>query len=376
MNSLGNSSKWACYDSPPSASSFLLSESDQTEDEADVFSEAEGYSGRAKSLSANEGITVSANYLGFAGQPEPHSKSKYDKYKHCHNETEHPNSASSPGAATLGSSCATPGDLAFAQKVTMFKLIPRFLNLKWGKISLISDIITLVKMGMLSTILCIIIKKYLQNLLQIEMMLKMWFPQVTCQSTHTPNQTTTLRLSQNWHQNQLHMPVKKRKLSWSNPEDTGKVPTKHHQHEKHGSCQASVSLHAVSTCLPGPPKRRKILEDEAVKPSGNSCTARNEFTDSNGALSRPYFHSRRENENRKQSQISLPSPCCSPATQDSSLALTDLATTWRCCSMPARVKAEGGFHYISIMLGVAPVCNGCKARLINEEAEGETLICQ
>lgn len=30
--------------------------------------------------------------------------------------------------------------------------------------------------------------------------------------------------------------------------------------------------------------------------------------------------------------------------------------------MPARVKAEGGFHYISIMLGVAPVCNGCKAR--------------
>lgn len=127
MNSLGNSSKWACYDSPPSASSFLLSESDQTEDEADVFSEAEGYSGRAKSLSANEGITVSANYLGFAGQPEPHSKSKYDKYKHCHNETEHPNSASSPGAATLGSSCATPGDLAFAQKVTMIKLIPRFL---------------------------------------------------------------------------------------------------------------------------------------------------------------------------------------------------------------------------------------------------------
>lgn len=122
-------------------------------------------------------------------------------------------------------------------------------------------------------------------------------------------------------------PFQKRKLSWSNPEDTGKVPTKHHQHEKHGSCQASVSLHAVSTCLPGPPKRRKILEDEAVKPSGNSCTARNEFTDSNGALSRPYFHSRRENENRKQSQISLPSPCCSPATQDSSVSSSDSITT-------------------------------------------------
>lgn len=113
MNSLGSSSKWPSYDSLPSASSFLLSESDQTEDEADVFSEGEGYGGRANSLSADKEITISGNYLDFPGQPrEPRARSK------C--EPKHPNSASFPGAATLGASSASPGDLAFAQKVSAF----------------------------------------------------------------------------------------------------------------------------------------------------------------------------------------------------------------------------------------------------------------
>lgn len=126
MNSLGSSSKWPSYDSSPSASSFFLSESDQTEDEADVFSEGEGYSKRAKTLSADEGISISGNYLDFPGQSdEPRSRSKCDQPKHCVDKTKHPNSASSPGAATLGLSSATPGDLAFAQKVSTLKLIPR-----------------------------------------------------------------------------------------------------------------------------------------------------------------------------------------------------------------------------------------------------------
>lgn len=121
MNSLGSSSKWPCYDSPPSASSFLLSESDHTEDESDILSEGEGYNGRAKSPSANEGITVSGNYINFPAQSdELYFRSKFDKSKHC----QHPNSASSHGAVTLGSLSATPGDLAFAQKVSFLKLIP------------------------------------------------------------------------------------------------------------------------------------------------------------------------------------------------------------------------------------------------------------
>lgn len=51
-------------------------------------------------------------------------------------------------------------------------------------------------------------EKYLQNLLQIEVMLKIWFPQVTFQPADAPSQTTIPRLRTQWHQNQLHMPVK------------------------------------------------------------------------------------------------------------------------------------------------------------------------
>lgn len=128
MNSLGSSSKWPSYDSLPSTSSFVLSESEQTEDEADVFSEGEGYTGRRKSLSVDEGIPLTGNYLDFpAHSDQTHSRSKNDQSKQCPDQTKHPDSASTPGAATLGSSPATPGDLAFAQKVSTLKLSSRSL---------------------------------------------------------------------------------------------------------------------------------------------------------------------------------------------------------------------------------------------------------
>lgn len=120
MNSLGSSSKWPCYDSPPSASSFLLRESYHTKGGTDILS-GERYSRRIKCLSANEVSESTVYYIDFPGQSdELHSRSKCDKSKHC----QLPNSAFPPEAVTLGSSLATPGDLAFAQKVNIPKLIP------------------------------------------------------------------------------------------------------------------------------------------------------------------------------------------------------------------------------------------------------------
>lgn len=125
MNSLGSSSKWPSYDSLPSTSSFVFSESDQTEDEADIFSEGEGDSGGRKSLSADERIEFPQNASDFpAHSDRSHLRSKSDPTEHCPSETKHPDSASSPGAATLGSSAMTPGDLAFAHKVRTLKVIP------------------------------------------------------------------------------------------------------------------------------------------------------------------------------------------------------------------------------------------------------------
>ncbi|KAF3707310.1 Circadian-associated transcriptional repressor ChIP-derived repressor of network oscillator [Channa argus] len=340
MNSLGSSSAWPSCGLLPSTTSFLVSESEQTEDEGDFLSEGEGGNERTKSLLADERITLSGNYLNFPGQCDDHHlRSKNDQSKDCPCEAKYPNSASSPGAATLGSS-ATPGDLAFAQKCAdlhrfIHPLLELLHGLKTGRFDKgLTSFQQSVAMDRLQRILGILQKpemgeKYLQNLLQIEMMLKIWFPQVAFQSTlKTLNKTTTPRLSQSWHKNQLHMPVKKRKLSWSeHPELAGKVPTKckHHQHRKHGSCHASMSLVAVSTCLPGSTKRRKVPKEEILEATGNSCTAGHEFTDSTGTLSRLY--SEGDNENQKQPQISPPSPCDSPATQDSSVSSSDTMTT-------------------------------------------------
>ncbi|XP_008278681.1 circadian associated repressor of transcription a [Stegastes partitus] len=338
MNSLGNSSKWPSYDSLPSTSSFLLSESEQTEDEADVFSEGEGDSGTRKSVLVDERITLSGNYLDFPPRPDPlRSVSNCDQSELCPDKIKHPDSASSPGAAALrSSSAATPGDLAFAQKCAdlhrfTHPLLELLQGLKTGRFDRgLTSFQQSVAIDRLQRILGILQKpemgeKYLQNLLQIEMLLKMWFPQMAFKSADAPNETTTPKLGPHWRQSQLHMPVKKRKLSWSDPDRPGKAPAKHYhrQHGKYGSCHAATLPDGASTSLPGSSKKQKTPEEAAtVEPAGD------EFTDGSVALSRPsYLCSKRENESRKQPEISPPSSCGSPATQDSSVSSSNTITT-------------------------------------------------
>ncbi|XP_023129018.2 circadian associated repressor of transcription a [Amphiprion ocellaris] len=336
MNSLGKSSKWPSYDSLPSTSSFLPSESEQTEDEADVFSEGEGDGGMRKSASAYERITLSGNYLHSPPRSDQlHSKSECDESEHCPDKTKHPDSVSSLGPAALRSSSATPGDLAFAQKCAdlhrfTYPLLELLHGLKSGRFDRgLTSFQQSVAIDRLQRILGILQKpemgeKYLQNLLQIEILLKMWFPQMAFKSSDTPNETTTPKLGPHWHQNQLHMPVKKRKLSWSDPDQPGKVPAKHYhrQHGKHGSCHAATLLDGVSTCLPGSSKKQKTPEDATAEAAGDSRAAGHEFT---GMPS--YLCSRRENPSRKQPQICPPSLCGSPATQDSSVSSSNTITT-------------------------------------------------
>nr|XP_046274492.1 circadian associated repressor of transcription a isoform X2 [Scatophagus argus] len=340
MNSLGSSSKWPSYDSLPSTPSFLLSESEQTEDETDVFSEAEGDSGKTKSRSVGEGITVSGNYLPFPTHSDQlHSRStKSDQAGHRPDKTKHHGSASCPGAATLGSSSATPGDLVFAQKCAdlsrfIHPLLGLLHGLKTGRFAKgLSGLQQSVAIDRLQRILGILQRpemgeKYLQTLLQIETMLRVWFPQVAFQSTDALSQTTTPRVPP---KNQLHMPVKKRKLSWSDSDHSGKVPTKHkqHQYRKFGSCQTATSLESVSTCPPGSPKKQKIQVEETVGGAWGKLTSGHAFADSTSTLSgASYSCSKRENENRKQPEISLLTPFDSPAAQDSSVSSSDTITT-------------------------------------------------
>ncbi|KAK2855489.1 hypothetical protein Q7C36_007358 [Tachysurus vachellii] len=77
-------------------------------------------------------------------------------------------------------------------------------------------------------------EKYLPTLLQVEMMLKLWFPQVnitptgTCKSTQLSAQGSSSSSSSitppHKQRDQLHIPVKKRRLSWSDT-DSSASPT-------------------------------------------------------------------------------------------------------------------------------------------------------
>ncbi|XP_030003894.1 circadian associated repressor of transcription a [Sphaeramia orbicularis] len=331
MNSQGSSSK--C----PSSSSlstpvFLLSESEQTEDDADVFAKEKGESRISKACTAEKDRAPSGRYSDLLAHSHQLHTSSADnnQSKHCSHKTKHHDLPTSPGAATQGSSSATPGDLIFAQKCAdlqrfVHPLLELLHGLKTGRFHKgLTSFQQSVAMDRLHRILGILQKpemgeRYLQNLLQIEMMLKMWFPQVALQSADTPNQTTTPKLSHRWCQNQLHMPVKKRKMSWSDPDHSGTVPNKHKhlQDERQGTFRAVTALDTVSTCLPGSLRKHKAPKRRTVEPAGPSC----EFRDSTGTSSAlSDWCCKKENENQKRPEVFPPSPCDSLATQDSSVS--------------------------------------------------------
>ncbi|KAM4629967.1 circadian associated repressor of transcription a [Polymixia lowei] len=327
MHSLGKSSKWPSYDSLSSSTpSLLLSESEHTEDEADVFSsEGEGESRGGKLFSAGEVTRVAGIHFAFPGHSEQSCcKSDNAQAQCCPDKVTHPASAPSLGASTLGSLSATPGDLAFAQKCADLQRFIRpvfeLLNgLKTGRFDKgLNSFQQSVAMDRLQRILGVLQKpdmgeKYLRTLLQVEMMLKVWFPQTAKQSLVTTTQSATPILPSRWRQNQLHIPVKKRKMSWTDPDPSSTIspPCKRHQQVKLESSQAVMSHDTVTA----------RLSEGKDGPDRGSWTMGQDLTDSTGTLNRPtYLCSRKENRNWKLLAISPPSPCGSPATQDGSVS--------------------------------------------------------
>lgn len=230
----------------------------------------------------------------------------------------HSNHATAPMTAErerdASAPAASPGDLAFAQKCAdlhsfIHPLLGLLHGLKSGRFDKgLTGFQQSVAIDRLQRILGVLQKpdmggKYLQSLLQIEVMLKIWFPQ---KNTKT-DQTKATQLSNHWCQNQRHIPVKKRKMSWTDPyhSDAVSVKHKHLKQEKHSICDAVTSLNAVSCC----PERDK---EKAHKASTNrrvelSCANGLEFIDITSS-----------NKEDKVMHCRLSPP--SPATQDNSVS--------------------------------------------------------
>ncbi|XP_067305917.1 circadian-associated transcriptional repressor-like [Pseudorasbora parva] len=145
-----------------------------------------------------------------------------------------------------GKNGETKGDLLFARKCLELQgfvrpLLELLNGLKKGRFDKgLSSFQQSVAMDRIQRIVGVLQKphigeKYLPTLLQIEGMLKLWFPQVTAQVSVTPNpadfspQNISTHGKSNItpphkHKDQLHIPVKKRRLSWSDTDSPSSSP--------------------------------------------------------------------------------------------------------------------------------------------------------
>ncbi|KAL2084713.1 hypothetical protein ACEWY4_020231 [Coilia grayii] len=267
MQTSGRAPSPPSQDSLSSSDSFLFSDSDPVEDDTDVFlSEGDG-SREARSSSSSAARSGLRSLAGDA-LASPGSQWACDGFERPATVNAGGQRRSTPLSSSVSSSSTSgawsaseneggtlsekegpsQGDLLFAQKCLELQCFVRPLlellhGLKSGRFDKgLSSFQQSVAMDRIQRIVGVLQKpsigeKYLNTLLQVEMMLKLWFPQVSpgassgprapaapppasCPAPHPALHSTPPHK----HKDQLHMPVKKRRLSWSDT-DSSSTPS-------------------------------------------------------------------------------------------------------------------------------------------------------
>ncbi|KAM6935461.1 uncharacterized protein PEZ65_005813 isoform 2-T2 [Lycodopsis pacificus] len=236
MQSQGSTSSQPSFDSLSSSDSLLFSDSEQAEDDADVFLTDSSSSGTIT------GGAVGAAASGGRGSESPGSQWTCDDFADKEEESSYrPKSGSKAEHVSLDKTDPTSqipksqGDLLFAQKCAELQGFVRpmleLLNgLKRGRFDRgLSSFQQSVAMDRIQRIVGVLQRpnsgeKYLNTLLQVEGMLKLWFPQihpevVSVASSVVASPATSLHdvprsTPPHKHRDQLHIPVKRR-LSWT-----------------------------------------------------------------------------------------------------------------------------------------------------------------
>ncbi|XP_037310953.2 circadian-associated transcriptional repressor-like [Pungitius pungitius] len=244
MQSQGSTSSQPSFDSQSSSDSPLFSDSEQAEDDTDVFltdSSSSAIVGEASGAAAN----------GGRGSESLGSKWACGNFEAT--EEAHRSEGGGGKAPRVGSDQAEPasrvprsqGDLLFAQKCAELQGFVRpmleLLNgLKRGRFDRgLSSFQQSVAMDRIQRIVGVLQRpnsgeKYLNTLLQVEVMLKLWFPQIHAQavsaaasasaSPAAPLHNTSRSLPPHKHRDQSHIPVKKRRLSWTGTDSPAASP--------------------------------------------------------------------------------------------------------------------------------------------------------
>ncbi|KAL2079954.1 hypothetical protein ACEWY4_023747 [Coilia grayii] len=273
MQSLDSSNKWSSRESLSSTPSFLYSESDQTEDEGDVFSEGEGGQAPLDRFSLAAVAAASPTRRLSAGYHR--DQQAYRPQGQLGGPVHHGQPPSPPTPPR------SEGDLAFAQKCAELQgylrpLLELLNGLKTGRFDKgLSTFQQSVAMDRLQRIVGVLQKphlgeKYLRTLQQIEMMLKTWFPQVCTQHSSPPvRQNATSILSGHWRRDQLHIPVKKRRRSRSYSDSCSAIPPASKRAQSHQRAQGIGS--PEDTPLREESVTSKHNADLSPPPSDVSC---------------------------------------------------------------------------------------------------------
>ncbi|XP_051921210.1 circadian-associated transcriptional repressor-like [Hippocampus zosterae] len=268
MQSQGSTSSQPSFDSLSSSDSLLFSDSDDT----DVFLTDASSSALLEAAAAAGGTPATAGDSGRASG-SPGSQWACDGFAGKEEEDD----GSLPRQVPK-----SQGDLLFAQKCAELQgfvrpLLELLNGLKKGRFDRgLSSFQQSVAMDRIQRIVGVLQKpnsgeRYLNTLLQVEMMLKLWFPQIatvppssvpdTAASSARAIQDTPGATPPHKHRDQLHIPVKKRRLSWTGTDSPmpspglPKCPAISTQEKKHqgDSEEEDTGAPAGSPCPCPPP---------------------------------------------------------------------------------------------------------------------------
>lgn len=365
MQSAGRTSSQPPLDTPCSGDSFLFSD-----DDSDVFlsEENEGHSsqsvysldgglespgsqwardgfGEGSEVSGGHRRPVSASDLSFSFSSSSSSSSSSGLgWSGTENNSK---KEKEKGRGTQG----TQGDVLFAQKCLELQgfirpLLDLLNGLKKGRFDKgLSSFQQSVAMDRIQRIVGVLQKphigeKYLPTLLQIEMMLKVWFPQVilhpsetTTPNNHSEKSTSVVNTPPHKHKDQLHIPVKKRRLSWSDTDSTFSTPPKQVKGHYKASEQEKEERGESSGRKPqrDQSEKRQKTEGEtsghkAIHWSEPSLTWVHIAPILSPPKSCPSHEAGRGSKHGGRGYVLLtippPTSRCSPATQDSSISST------------------------------------------------------
>ncbi|XP_056300032.1 circadian-associated transcriptional repressor-like [Pseudoliparis swirei] len=245
MQSKGSTSSQPSFDSLSLSDSLLFSDSEQAEDDTDVF-----LTDSSSSVIIGGGVGAAAN--GDRGSESPGCQWTCDEEEEESYRSESGSKATHISLDKKEPTSQIPksqGDLLFAQKCAELQGFVRpmleLLNgLKRGRFDRgLSGFQQSVAMDRIQRIVGVLQRpnsgeKYLNTLLQVEIMLKLWFPQIHTQvvsaassvaASPTASPATSLHHTSrstppHKHKDQLHIPVKKRRLSWTSTDSPAPFP--------------------------------------------------------------------------------------------------------------------------------------------------------